>query len=288
MPTSYYHAAPTAVFGILTALHAVAMNLSESPGQFVDVSMQECQLATLMGGPGQFAHSGRLGSRQGARLGLTREIWAAKDGYITFGLRGGPTRIPNLIATVEYMREHDCAPDWLIGFDWDRFSPMTAGEKELARLEEAFGAFFRTRTMAELYEMALERRILLAPCNDAREILRQRQLRDRELFVTLEYPELGAAIEHPAFFAKSSEFSIGVRGRAPRIGEHNRDVYGELGIATAELEGLAAQGVHQQRPGRRLRHVHVAGRGRLRSIGRWYARPERLLADETVACQGDV
>ncbi|MBW2388793.1 MAG: CoA transferase, partial [Deltaproteobacteria bacterium] len=243
MPTSYYHAAPTAVLGILTALHALETNRHEGSGQFVDVSMRECQLATLMGGPGQFAHSGRLGSRQGERLGLTREIWAAKDGYITFGLRGGPTRIPNLIAMVEHMQEHDCAPDWLVEFDWGRFSPITAGEEELARLEQVFAAFFRTRSMAELYETALERRILLAPCNDAREILRQKQLRDRELFVTLEYPELGASIEHPGFFARSSEFVVGVRGRAPRIGEHNGSVYGELGMTPAELDTLAEQGV---------------------------------------------
>jgi benzylsuccinate CoA-transferase BbsE subunit len=243
MPTSYYHAAPTAVFGILTALHAVAMNRDEGPGQFVDVSMQECQLATLMTGPGQFAHTGRLGSRQGERLGLTREIWQAKDGYVTFGLRGGPTRIPNLIAMVEHMKEHACAPDWLIEFDWAEYSPMTAKEEELVELEQVFAAFFRTRSMAQLYEVALERRILLAPCNDAREILKQKQLRDRELFVTLEYPELGASIEHPGFFARSSEFSIGVRGRAPRIGEHNREIYADLGISPSELDALIEQGV---------------------------------------------
>jgi crotonobetainyl-CoA:carnitine CoA-transferase CaiB-like acyl-CoA transferase len=243
MPTSYYHAAPTAVLGILTALHALETGRDAGSGQFVDVSMHECQLATLMGGPGQFVHSGRLGSRQGERLGLTREIWQAKDGYITFGLRGGPSRIPNLIAMVEYMQEHGCAPDWLVEFDWSGFSPVTAGEEELGRLEQVFGAFFRTRSMAELYRTALERRILLAPCNDAHEILAQEQLRDRGLFVTLEYPELGASIEHPGFFARSSEFSIGVRSRAPRIGEHNREIYRELGMSPAEIDALAQRGV---------------------------------------------
>ena len=81
-----------------------------------------------------------------------------------------------------------------------RPEPLDAAE--LARLEAAFGAFFASRTMRELYEGALARRILLAPCNDAREMLAQPQLRERELFTTLEYPELGAAIEHPDFFAK--------------------------------------------------------------------------------------
>ena len=82
--------------------------------------------------------------------------------------------------------------------------------------------------MRELYTQALERRILLAPCNDAREILEQAQLRDRGLFVRLDYPHLGAAIEHPDFFAKLRNGRIALRRRAPRIGEHDAEVREEL------------------------------------------------------------
>ena len=110
-------------------------------------------------------------------------------------------------------------------------------------MEAVFGAFFATKTRRELYDQALARRIMLAPCNDAREILEQPQLRSRELFTTLEYPELGAAIEHPAFFAKSTATRIGLRRRAPRVGEHNAEVYGEIGLGAADLDGLALNGV---------------------------------------------
>ena len=245
MPTSYYHAAPEAVLGILTALHAREDESSEEAGQgrFVDVSLHECQLATLITGAGQYALTGRLGQRSGARLGRTREIWQAMDGWISFGLRGGPTRIPNLIATVEYMKENEAAPDWLLEFDWSQYNHITISDEEIRRIEETFAAFFRTKTMRELYDEALRRRILLAPCNDAREILKQEQLRSRELFVTIEYPELGAAIEHPGFFARSSLCDMGVRGRAPRIGEHNAEIYRELGIREAELTLLRSKGV---------------------------------------------
>ena len=107
----------------------------------------------------------------------------------------------------------------------------------------AFGAFFATKTRRELYEQALARRIMLAPCNDAREISEQPQLRSRELFTTVEYPELDAAFEHPDFFAKNTGPRIGIRRRAPRVGEHNAEVYGELGVGGADLEALAAEGV---------------------------------------------
>jgi crotonobetainyl-CoA:carnitine CoA-transferase CaiB-like acyl-CoA transferase len=240
MPTSTYHAAPEAVLGILMALYA---REDSGRGDFVDVSMHECQLATLITGPGQHALSGRLGKRAGAYMGRTREIWPTKDGYVSYGLRGGPSRIPNLIATVKYMEECGSAPDWLRDFEWQQYSHLTVSDEELARLEEAFGAFFRTRTMRELYDEALRRRILLAPCNDAREILEQAQLRDRKLFVTLDYPELGASIEHPDFFARPGLERVAVRARAPRVGEHNAEIYGELGLGAWHLERMGREGV---------------------------------------------
>ncbi len=240
LPSAYYHAAPEAALGINMALYA---REETGRGQFVDVSMQECQLATLVTGPGQHALNGRTPKRGGARLGRTREIWKAADGHVSFGLRGGPARIPNLIATVSYMVECGMAPGWLRQYDWKSYNHNTLDAAEIERLEGAFGAFFATRTMRELYQAALERRILLAPCNDARAVLAQPQLRDRGLFTTLEYPELGASIEHPDFFGKASRGRIGIRRRAPRIGEHNAEVYGELGLGAAELAELAASGV---------------------------------------------
>jgi crotonobetainyl-CoA:carnitine CoA-transferase CaiB-like acyl-CoA transferase len=240
MPTAYLHAGPEAATGIAMALWS---REATGRGQLVDVSMQECQLATLVTGPGQHAWRPRARRRSGAVLGSTREIWKAKDGWITFGLRGGQARITNLVATVEYMAEAGMAPEWLRKYDWGSYNHNTLTPEETARLEEAFGAFFATKTRRELYEQALARRIMLAPCNDAKEISEQAQLRFRELFTTLEYPELGASIEHPAFFARSNRCRIGLRRRAPRVGEHNAEVYAEFGLGGAELEALAAQGV---------------------------------------------
>jgi crotonobetainyl-CoA:carnitine CoA-transferase CaiB-like acyl-CoA transferase len=240
MPTSYYHAAPEAAFGILAALHA---REATGRGQLVDVSLHETQLQTLLSAAGQHALHPRPQRRTGARMGRTREIWAARDGWISFGLRGGAARIPNLEATVAWMAEEGRAPGWLRDYDWKAYSHLTVSDEEIARLEQAFGAFFAAHTMRELYEGALARRILLAPCNDAREILEHPQLRSRGLFTTLDYPELGAAIEHPDFFVRTEDGAARIRRRAPRVGEHNAEVYGELGLGPADLEKLAAEGV---------------------------------------------
>jgi crotonobetainyl-CoA:carnitine CoA-transferase CaiB-like acyl-CoA transferase len=218
MPTGYFHAGPEAALGILMALSARSRT---GRGQLVDVSMQECQLGTLLSGAAQYPLTGRLGRRTGGYMGTTREIWRARDGQVSFGLRGGPSRIPNLVATVEYMAECGMAPDWLQAFDWQGYSPLTVSPEDLGRIEAAFAAFFETKSMSELYEESLRRRILLAPCNDAREILEQVQLRSRDLFRAIEYEALGVSIEHPDFFAKASRSKIGIRSRAPMLGEHD-------------------------------------------------------------------
>jgi crotonobetainyl-CoA:carnitine CoA-transferase CaiB-like acyl-CoA transferase len=240
MPTGYYAACPDAAAGIAMALCARERS---GRGQLVDVSMHECQLASLVTAPGSYSLNPQLRGRTGARLGGTREIWRAKDGDVSFGLRGGAARAPSLEATVAWMAEEGMAPGWLREIDWQKYNHNLISPEEIARLEAAFSAFFATKTRRELFEQSLARRIMLAPCNDAREILEQPQLRSRDLFTTIEYPELGARIEHPDFFAKASRGRIGIRRRAPRIGEHNAEIYGELGLDAAALAELARQGV---------------------------------------------
>jgi crotonobetainyl-CoA:carnitine CoA-transferase CaiB-like acyl-CoA transferase len=238
MPTSHCHAGPEAVLGVLMALHA---RETTGRGQLVDVSLHECQLQALLGAPGIHANRPVPPRRGGPRIGRTREIWRARDGWVSFGLRGGPARVPGLRALVAWMQEGGEAPEWLRDYDWERLRPERLEAEELARLEAAFGAFFAGRTRRELYEGALPRRILLAPCNDAAEVLAQRQLRARGLFASIDYPELGASIEHPAFFARTD--GVALRRRAPRVGEHNAEVYGALGLGPADLGKLAAEGV---------------------------------------------
>lgn len=227
LPTSSMHGGPEAVVGVLLALFGRA----DVGGQRVDVSLRETQLSTLISGAAQVASGGPLHQRSGHRTGRTREIWRCLDGYVSYGLRGGPARASNLRATVAFMAENDMAPDWLRAIDWSSFSPLTLSADELVQLEATFAAFFATRTMRELYDEALTRRILLAPCNDAREILSQPQLRSRDFFGRVQAPGVVGGIELPARFAQASTSMIGVRGPAPRLDEHGAALRDEIARA---------------------------------------------------------
>ena len=59
----------------------------------------------------------------------------------------------------------------------------------------------------------------------------------------MNHPELNASIPYPRRFARSSENLIEISRRAPLIGEHNDEVYGELGLSKESIASLRKAGV---------------------------------------------
>ena len=75
-----------------------------------------------------------------------------------------------------------------------------------------------------------------------RDLLENEHLEAREYWTEVEHE--GAHVTYPGPWAKLSKTPISVRHRAPRIGEHNFYVYGNLlGIADREILELSEQGV---------------------------------------------
>src|SRR5438132_228414 len=62
------------------------------------------------------------------------------------------------------------------------FSHVTATDEELAAIQEPVAAYFAGRTMAELYEIACETNLMLAPANTPPQIYDSAQLAAREMF----------------------------------------------------------------------------------------------------------
>lgn len=169
-PIAYAHAGPEAAFAALTGL-------ATGCPQQIDLSIQEAVMVASMGGAGRFARDGDRGRRRGADIGRTREIWPCADGFVSFGLRGGKARIPSL-QTLSAQVGHPA----LTERDWSTFNPATEPDEALAAIEEAVGSWFATKTMTELYAIACDTNLMLAPINSPREILASEQLAARGLF----------------------------------------------------------------------------------------------------------
>ena len=103
--------------------------------------------------------------------------------------------------------------------------------------------FLETDTKAELFQAALEKEILLIPVNDIQDVAQSPQLEARGFFRKVEHPELGEAITYPGSPVINSEMPYNIRRRAPLIGEHNAEVYGELGFTSEEMVLLKSGGI---------------------------------------------
>jgi crotonobetainyl-CoA:carnitine CoA-transferase CaiB-like acyl-CoA transferase len=211
-PAAYAHASAEAAFAILTALAA-------GRPQVIDLSMQESVTIASMSGAGQFPKTGNKGQRQGASLGKTREIWPCKDGFVSFGLRGGPSRVRNFDILREQLAEENLlTPAW-IDRDWLRFNPRMLDDAELRAIEEPLAAYFLRHTMTELYALAVASNLMLAPTNSAAEILASVQLRARNMFAPVDDIELFPTRFFIARDPNNEQLNAGVPRCAPALNE---------------------------------------------------------------------
>jgi crotonobetainyl-CoA:carnitine CoA-transferase CaiB-like acyl-CoA transferase len=203
-PTGYAHTGPEAAFAALTALRT-------GRPQRVDVSMQETVFSANMGSPARFPQNGFRGVRRGASIGRTREIWETKDGFVSFGLRGGKARVPSLELITRLVADAGLDASPLEAQDWSTWSPNTADEAVLRAVEEPIAEYFATRTMQELYDLACETNLMLAPANSPHEILGSRQLASRGFFA-----EVGGTRRFPASFVQVRDPHGAVAAVRPR------------------------------------------------------------------------
>ena len=168
---AYAHSGAETAFAVLTALASGHRPVD------VDLSMQEVVLVANMGAPGRFFRGGSNGRRLGANIGRTREIWPTKDGWVSCGLRGGKARI----ATLETLAKLVGEPA-MVERDWTAWDTTTATDEELAEVQGYVGDWFARHTTAELYEIACETNIMLAPVNSPRELYASAQLAARDFF----------------------------------------------------------------------------------------------------------
>jgi crotonobetainyl-CoA:carnitine CoA-transferase CaiB-like acyl-CoA transferase len=239
---------------------AVASLLAHYPrqtsgrGQNVVVNMQACVASTLMNEQAMPIFHGDHLRRTGVFVGSLdvrrKMVFRCADGHISILIAGGAVGGASSKAFVDWMAEKSLAAEWMLKKDWVSWSPgllMKPTDKdreEIADLEERVERFLMTMTKREIYDQALKRRILLAPVSTAADIAADEQLKAREFFVSVPHPHLGRTLTFPGPFAKLSATLLTAPRPAPRLGEHNAEVYGELlGLNQQALSKLNAAGV---------------------------------------------
>jgi benzylsuccinate CoA-transferase BbsE subunit len=238
VPQAYLHGCSEAAATALTCLY---VRETTGEGQHADVSIQQSLLETgytsLWFWHAMQTITQREGSYRGGLdfRGRQRQIFECKDGFVIFYILGGASAAKSNQAITDWMNEEGMGDDYMTGMDWPNFDMSKCTQEQMDRMESSLSRFFLKRTKAELYSEAIKRRIGLCPANDPKTLLEDPQLRARAFWQEVEHPELNRSITYPGGFIKCSEVPITIRRRPPLIGEHNLEIYEELGLSREEL-----------------------------------------------------
>ena len=229
-------------------------------GQRVEVSMQE---AMSMAQETAMMQADILGTNRERGVPLSglvipgNGLHEAADGYVHLvasGLAG--SGFPGL---VELMAESGDAADLIedpypsfiaekmnTNFLMAAFADPTQAEPVrafLTHMDEVVRQFCKKHPKRYLYEEGQKRRILVGMVSTPRDILASPQLAARDWFVELDDPGRGVTLRYPGPQWQLRGTPTQLRRPAPLLGEHNDEVFGELGIDRGALAALVSEGV---------------------------------------------
>ncbi len=246
MPQSPGWTGMSAASGTLMALLVREMT---GRGQHVDVSKQASMVPAISHAPAFWDLLGEEQMRSGAYLtgrSVTgadfRNIWPCRDGYVTFALYGGPAGRQTTKALVAWMEERGGAPDVLKAINWDEFDVATVEPATARAVETAIEPFFADLTKAEFFAEVVKRNMLGYPVATVADIAADEQLQARAFWQEVRAPWGADSVRMPGSFALFDGARPELRRSAPLLGEHNVEVYRELGLDERELAALRATG----------------------------------------------
>ena len=167
-----------------------------------------------------------------------RAVEPCKDGYVNYIIYGGPAGIRTSMRLTEWMDSEGKAPESLKNKDWKKFNIATVTQEEIDEIESANNEFFKGTTKQEFFAKVLEKDMLGYPVATSEDTLADEQLQARNLWKEVEHEELGEKITYPRFFSTFSSIDCDFYRRAPLIGEHNHEIYGQLGYSQQDLLNL--------------------------------------------------
>jgi crotonobetainyl-CoA:carnitine CoA-transferase CaiB-like acyl-CoA transferase len=205
-------------------------------GQHIDVSMQAAVANTLETTHQTYDFNREIRTRFGHKREAAAYIVPCQDGYVAL-LSTANMGWPRLVQWVQETAPDSMLTDPRLTDDGYRLEHET-------EVYAALCAFFASKTKPEAYTAAQQRRIPLAPVNDARDLVDSPQLQARGFFVDVKHPELDTRIRYPGAPYALSATPWQLRQRPPQLGEHNAAIWGqELGLSAQELVTLHAQGI---------------------------------------------
>jgi crotonobetainyl-CoA:carnitine CoA-transferase CaiB-like acyl-CoA transferase len=220
-----------ALFCALGIVSAVLRARETGRGQLVDVAMYDAVLAICERIVYLYSYTGQVAIPQGAgnpQL-CPFDAFPTKDGWISIAAPGE--------RHWQYLCDVMGNPE--LGTDPELASNQQRVERaeEVRRAVGDWTSQYSTREVEEL----LGGLVPCGPVHTAADIFADPHVARRQMLSRVEHPgmsDLATLVNSPI---RMSESSVGVRRRAPLLGEHTDEVFSAMGITAAEIAELRAQ-----------------------------------------------
>jgi crotonobetainyl-CoA:carnitine CoA-transferase CaiB-like acyl-CoA transferase len=218
-----------AVQGILAALYE---RQRTGRGRLVECSLLETAIGFSSWTSAQWLADHEEPTRQGSRhrQNAPYQRMRTEDGYLMIGA-GSQSLWERCAAALGH-------PEW---FEDPRFATNQQRMQNRATLESVMEAVLTTRPTAHWVEVLEAAAVPWGPVYNYAEMFADPQVRHRGLLQHASDPKLGE-VPHLRTPVKIGE-GVRVRTVAPRLGQHNAEIFGRLGVSEAEIEELRARGI---------------------------------------------
>ncbi|HYM16730.1 MAG TPA: CoA transferase, partial [Dehalococcoidia bacterium] len=230
-------------------------------GQHVDVSMQEALSINQETAMQTYDMMKAIRTRTGARGAIPIDLpglgtFECADGHV-FAYLGTPGGAPWTVM-LDWMNREGLAEDLndepykgIIAQLNLRFLTTLMNEPEklperlkaLAHMHGVFSRFCKSMGKWTIYEEGQKQRLMFGIVSTPDDIVNSPQLVARGWLTDVRHDDTGETLRYPGPPYRLSGTPWSIRRRPPLPGEHNVEIYGELGVETEELAALRSRGI---------------------------------------------
>ena len=226
-------------YGAVGTLAAVFNRAFTGEGQHVDISMQESLGAISEHSNMYYIHDNIISRRrpnEHVHGPGSFKRFPCQNGWVEITVQAGP----RWEGMVSWMAEEGMAEN----LQDPRWQDPEYRKDHLTEAYPIIERWLKTHTKEEVFHGGQRRRLPWGSVNTISEIVHDKHLKERGFFVQVEHAELGRELTYPGAPYILHESPWAMRRPAPRIGEHNVEVYiNELGLSKSDLVVLKEDGV---------------------------------------------
>jgi len=235
-PGASYGDIAAGLFLCIAILAALQERNTSGEGQFVDISMLDCQVTVLENAFVRYLNTGEIPHAIGTRHPVIAPFQAfqTKDGYIAVALRGG---------TKDQWPLYCAAIDRVDIIDDPRFKNGWLRTQNYEELKPILTEAMKVKTTHEWVEELEQVGIPCGPVNSIDQVASDPQILAREMIIDVQHPDAGKfkVVNTPFKFSRTP---YKAERASPDLGEHTEDVLSQLlGMTRKEISELESLGV---------------------------------------------